>query len=68
MQQEQQQRRQQAAAAGACILAAGPYLTHAPSPLPPSQFGFIKCSTHEGRYFYHINDSDGATNYGSTVR
>lgn len=32
------------------------------------QFGFIKCSTHEGRYFFHVNDTDGQAAYGSTVR
>ena len=33
-----------------------------------TQFGFIKCSTHEGRYFFHVNDSDGQAAYGATVR
>ncbi|PSC71991.1 Cold shock domain-containing [Micractinium conductrix] len=31
------------------------------------KFGFIKSSTHEGRYFFHVNDSDGQAVYGSTV-
>lgn len=35
---------------------------------PSSQFGFIKCSTTEGRYFFHVNDCDGQAAYGSTVR
>ena len=38
------------------------------SPSPAPQFGFIKCSTHEGRYFFHVNDTDGQAAYGSTVR
>ncbi|KAL4440355.1 hypothetical protein ABPG75_003356 [Micractinium tetrahymenae] len=31
------------------------------------KFGFIKCSTTEGRYFFHVNDCDGQAAYGSTV-
>ncbi|KAL4429026.1 hypothetical protein ABPG77_006065 [Micractinium sp. CCAP 211/92] len=31
------------------------------------KFGFIKCSTTEGRYFFHVNDCDGQAIYGSTV-
>lgn len=51
-----------------------PRQVHCPHPpsslhaLSALQFGFIKCTSHEGRYFFHVNDSDGQAAYGSTVR
>ena len=33
----------------------------APPALPAPQYGFIKASSREARYFFHVNDTDGST-------